>query len=40
MTVMAITKGAENRTTRVLPNPDNSCAYDTLGFELAKKGLL
>jgi len=20
--------GAENRTTRVLPNPDNSCAYD------------
>src|SRR5258707_8241444 len=21
--------GAQNRTTRVLPNPDNSCAYDT-----------
>src|SRR5262249_38254936 len=21
--------GAKNRTTRVLPNPDNSCAYDT-----------
>src|SRR5204862_6466208 len=23
--------GAQNRTTRVLPNPDNSCAYDNYG---------
>src|SRR5258708_3070540 len=25
---------AENRTTRVLPNPDNSCAIDTSFFEI------
>ena len=24
--------GAQNRTTRVLPNPDNSCAYDSSGL--------
>src|SRR5262249_29897544 len=25
--------GAQNQTTRVLPNPDNSCAYDNKVFE-------
>jgi|ERR1700730_74593 hypothetical protein len=37
MTVMAITKGAENRITRVLPNPDNSCAYDSSRIRACQK---